>query len=144
MLVVVDGRQPGYSRGMTLRELAEVMQSIGVQNAINLDGGGSSEMVVNGLVASRPADGQERRVSNALVVLPGADPGQADLVGGVPPVVAAPQAGPVRAAGSLRGAASADPGSVGGLADALVRQGLPVSPELRRTAELFRTGAAQG
>jgi hypothetical protein len=48
LLVVVNGRQPGYSRGMTLHELAELLQRLGAQSAMNLDGGGSSEMVVNG------------------------------------------------------------------------------------------------
>ena len=48
-LVVVDGRQPLYSEGMTVKELAELMQSIGAQYAMNLDGGGSSTLVVPGL-----------------------------------------------------------------------------------------------
>jgi hypothetical protein len=42
---------------MTLRELAELMQRLGASQAMNLDGGGSSEMVVNGLTASRPSTG---------------------------------------------------------------------------------------
>jgi exopolysaccharide biosynthesis protein len=41
-LVVVDGRQPGYSEGMSLAELAEVMLDLGCWDAVNLDGGGSS------------------------------------------------------------------------------------------------------
>jgi hypothetical protein len=132
LLVVVDGRQAGYSRGMTMRELATLLQSLGAVEALNLDGGGSAEMVVNGVVASRPSGGDERPVSNALVVLPGADPGQPGLAGSPPAPVA----------GSLRsGAAGArDAGSTGGLADALVRRGVPVSAELRRTAALFRAG----
>ncbi len=138
LVVVVDGRQPGYSRGMTLRELAELMQTLGAVNALNLDGGGSSTMVVNGLVANRPSDGRERSVSNALVVLPGADPGQADLATGAPTTTSRLQVGGGAASSSLRGAAATDPGSTGGLADALLRQGVPVSPELRRTASQFR------
>ena len=134
LLVVVDGKQPGYSRGMTLRELAELMVSLGARQALNLDGGGSSEMVVNGLVASRPSDGRERGLANALVVLPGPDTGHDDLVPG-------PAVAPVAAlTASLRGPSASDPGSTGGLADALVRQGVPVSGELRRTASLFRGG----
>jgi hypothetical protein len=43
-LVVVDGRQKGYSEGMSLYELAEVMRGLGCQEAVNLDGGGSSIM----------------------------------------------------------------------------------------------------
>ena len=43
-LVVVDGRQPGYSEGMTLQELGAIMRSLDCWNAINMDGGGSSIM----------------------------------------------------------------------------------------------------
>jgi len=45
-LVVADGRQQFYSNGMTLHELALFMQTLGVANAINLDGGGSSTLLV--------------------------------------------------------------------------------------------------
>jgi hypothetical protein len=48
ILVVADGRQPGYSEGVTLHELAQIMISLGAYEAINLDGGGSSTMVVEG------------------------------------------------------------------------------------------------
>jgi hypothetical protein len=48
ILVVVDGRQPGYSEGVTLSELAGIMQELGAYEAINLDGGGSSTLVVQG------------------------------------------------------------------------------------------------
>ena len=131
LLVVVDGRRPGYSRGMTLRELAELMQRLGAHTAMNLDGGGSSEMVVNGLTASRPSDGRGRGIANALVVLPGPDRGQ-------PQAAVAPAPLP----SALRGPSSTDGGSTGGLADALLRDGVPLPAELRRTAEHFR--AAQG
>jgi hypothetical protein len=43
-LVVVDGRQPGYSEGMSLGELARFMRELGCRQATNLDGGGSSVM----------------------------------------------------------------------------------------------------
>ena len=43
---------------------------------MNLDGGGSSTMVVNGEVVNRPSDGEQRRVSTAVLVLPGPDPGE--------------------------------------------------------------------
>jgi hypothetical protein len=45
-LVVVDGRQPGYSEGLSYRELAEYMQELGCVDAVNLDGGGSSIMLL--------------------------------------------------------------------------------------------------
>ncbi len=44
--VVADGRQKGYSEGITLFEAAEIMKNHGCYNAINLDGGGSSIMLV--------------------------------------------------------------------------------------------------
>lgn len=68
--VVVDGRQPGYSVGMSLEELASFMVGIGVFQALNLDGGGSSALVVNEVVVNRPSDSTgERAVSNALLVI---------------------------------------------------------------------------
>ncbi len=68
--VVVDGRQPGYSIGMTLPELAEFLRELGCTQAINLDGGGSSTLVVRGEVVNRPSDlAGERPVANALVLL---------------------------------------------------------------------------
>ncbi len=74
-LVVVDGRQPFYSEGMTLRELAALMVSLGAQYAMNLDGGGSSTMVVEGtdgrpVILNSPIDnyipGRERPVADHL------------------------------------------------------------------------------
>jgi len=68
-LVVVDGRQGPYSSGMTLAELTEVLVALGSEEAINLDGGGSSIMVVGGRTMSRPSDADgERKVANALAV----------------------------------------------------------------------------
>jgi len=69
LLAVVDGRQ--YSSvGFTLLEMALFMQEAGAIQAMNLDGGGSSEMVVSGNVVNKPSDLRERRVGSALVVLP--------------------------------------------------------------------------
>lgn len=67
LLVVVDGRQP-FSRGVTLPELADIMLKLGAVNAINLDGGGSSEMSVRGLTVNGPSDGKPRPVANGLFV----------------------------------------------------------------------------
>ncbi|HWR38000.1 MAG TPA: phosphodiester glycosidase family protein [Patescibacteria group bacterium] len=75
LLVVVDGRQ-SFSRGMTLAELAAFMKDLGAKDAMNLDGGGSSEMIVQGRIVNSPSDGRERRVGDALVVIPSA--GQAN------------------------------------------------------------------
>lgn len=83
LLVVVDGRQPPYSEGMTLPELARLMLALGATDAINLDGGGSSTMVVADgsqgdaalRVVNRPSDREgERAVANALLVTRGQCP----------------------------------------------------------------------
>jgi exopolysaccharide biosynthesis protein len=74
-ILVVDGRQPLYSTGATYRELAEILKDFGAFNAMALDGGGSSTMVIqdeNGqaLVLNSPIDnyipGRERPVANHL------------------------------------------------------------------------------
>ena len=71
LLVTIDGRRPGWSAGVTLREAGRVMRSLGARTALNLDGGGSSAMAVRGRVVSRPSDPSgERPVSDVLVVLP--------------------------------------------------------------------------
>ncbi len=68
--VVVDGRQPGYSVGMSLEELAAFLVKIGVYQALNLDGGGSSALIVQHTVVNRPSDSTgERAVCNALLVI---------------------------------------------------------------------------
>jgi exopolysaccharide biosynthesis protein len=68
LLVVVDGRQPDHSIGMTLTELAGFMKELGATQAMNLDGGGSSEMTVGEKVVNIPSDGRERDVGTAIAV----------------------------------------------------------------------------
>jgi Phosphodiester glycosidase len=71
LLVTVDGRLPGWSVGMTLPEAARLMRSLGARDALNLDGGGSTGMVVRGEVVNRPSDRSgERAVSDGIFVLP--------------------------------------------------------------------------
>jgi exopolysaccharide biosynthesis protein len=71
LLITVDGRQPKTSLGMSIPELASLMAELGCVEAVNLDGGGSTTMVVRGQVANRPSDAAgERPVSDALLVLP--------------------------------------------------------------------------
>ncbi len=74
--IVVDGRQPGYSRGVTVTELAELLREKGAVRAINLDGGGSSTMVVHGSVANSPSDtGGLRSLTNAILFRRTGEPG---------------------------------------------------------------------
>ena len=69
-VMVVDGRQGSYSSGMTLGELTAALSATGSAEALNLDGGGSSVMVVHGRMMSRPSDEDgERAVRNALAVV---------------------------------------------------------------------------
>lgn len=70
-LVTVDGRQSGYSIGWTPRELSDYLISIGCRDALNLDGGGSTALAVNGMLANRPSDSTgQRSVGSALFVSP--------------------------------------------------------------------------
>jgi hypothetical protein len=68
-LVTVDGRQPRLSGGMSLFELRALAQRLGLKNALNLDGGGSTTMWVAGTIVNSPSDAAgARRVSDALIV----------------------------------------------------------------------------
>jgi hypothetical protein len=74
LLVIVDGRQPGYSDGMSLRELGELLRALGARSALNLDGGGSTTLVARDAtgmlrIVNKPSDKEgERPVGNALLV----------------------------------------------------------------------------
>ncbi|WP_299925886.1 phosphodiester glycosidase family protein [uncultured Nocardioides sp.] len=82
LILVVDGRSAA-SRGYTMVELADIMTNLGAENAINLDGGGSSAMYTRtgtggfGIV-NEPSDGSERLVPNSFGVV---------YHGALPPVV---------------------------------------------------------
>ncbi len=78
IFMVVDGRQPGYSEGVTFPELANLLISYGVYTGVNMDGGGSSTMVIKGVdgktrILNSPIDqniaGKERPVANHLGLL---------------------------------------------------------------------------
>jgi hypothetical protein len=68
-LIAVDGRQPQLSVGMTLVELRTFARRLGLVNALNLDGGGSTTMWVQGQIVNSPSDAAgPRKVSDALLV----------------------------------------------------------------------------
>ena len=67
LFVTLDGRQAG-SVGMTLRELAEALIDLGATEAMNLDGGGSTTMVVRDEIRNSPSDGAERAVSDGILI----------------------------------------------------------------------------
>ncbi|MBO3757561.1 MAG: phosphodiester glycosidase family protein [Thermoproteota archaeon] len=74
LITVDDDRQTKlnpeerYSVGATLDELITILKEIGCKNAINLDGGGSSTLILNNEVKNRPSDGFLRAISTALIV----------------------------------------------------------------------------
>ncbi|MDI6773574.1 MAG: phosphodiester glycosidase family protein, partial [bacterium] len=71
VIAVIGGRQPYHSLGMTLVELAGMLRKLGVTDALNLDGGGSTTLVVRGVVINLPSDETgERPVGDVLLVLP--------------------------------------------------------------------------
>lgn len=80
-MVSLDGKQ-AHSRGMTLTEFAELMVDIGAHDALNIDGGGSSTLVVREpgtetrSVVNTPSDGSEREVSNGLALFAGEGSGR--------------------------------------------------------------------
>lgn len=75
MLVTVDGRQSGWSTGLTSMDMAQLMINLGAVDAVGMDGGGSTTMAVKKpgatvvTVVNRPSDGRERAVTSSLVVL---------------------------------------------------------------------------
>lgn len=126
LLITVDGRRR-KSIGVTLRGFARMFSDRGAAWALNLDGGGSTTMVVRGKVVNSPSDRRERPVSSALLVTS----------------KSSTSAG--RVAGSSSEASAhrvwrevvSDPASTGGLASSLVERGESVPSTLRQAAVGF-------
>lgn len=150
LLVTVDGRRPG-SVGMTPVQFAKLFRYLGATRALNLDGGGSTTMVVKGNILNRPSDGGERAVSSALLVLPGPDKAEEEPLpysrspAALPsPLLEDPSASPAAGPSIMVPDPSiTDPASTGGLLDALSSgslSGEPVAlpPSLDRLVERFR------
>jgi len=73
VLMTIDGRQPGYSNGATLAEAAAWLKKFGSYHGLNLDGGGSTTLVIEGVnglpkLINRPAGATQRLVANHLGV----------------------------------------------------------------------------
>jgi exopolysaccharide biosynthesis protein len=67
---VIDGRQPGYAVGMQFADLNRLCDRLDLTDALNLDGGGSSTMVVNGRIVNKPSDVTgPRPVSDAILAI---------------------------------------------------------------------------
>lgn len=69
VFVVADGRQAG-SVGLSITETAQLLRSLGAEEALNLDGGGSSTVVTEDGVVNTPSDPVERLVGDAVVLVP--------------------------------------------------------------------------
>jgi hypothetical protein len=167
LLVTVDGRQPGYSRGMTLREFADLFRFLGATDALNLDGGGSTTMVVNDRIVNKPSGGYERAVGSALLVLAQPDPDEIEPAPyttpspsptlppspTVTPSSSVPTTSVVEIADETQRLLDPscqvllDPGSTGGLLHALEQgnftpRDFPFSPSLRWGLNVFDGNAA--
>ncbi|WP_285776185.1 phosphodiester glycosidase family protein [Microtetraspora sp. NBRC 13810] len=70
ILATVDGRRPGATVGASMVEAAQLMRWLGARQAINLDGGGSTAMVVRHKLVNTPSDGAERTIGDALFITP--------------------------------------------------------------------------
>lgn len=69
LFVAVDGRSSGYSRGVTMNEMAQIFVDKGAQVAYNLDGGGSTAMIFQGDLVNNPlGKGQERGTSDIVYI----------------------------------------------------------------------------
>ena len=71
VFVVVDGRSSGYSKGVTLPELADILTGLGATTAYNLDGGGSSTMYFNGELVNNPLGKNEERGTSDILYIGG-------------------------------------------------------------------------
>ncbi len=68
IFIVVDGRKSGYSNGLLLEDFANLFIQYGCKVAYNLDGGGSSEMVMNNKIVNIPCEGGERATSDIIYI----------------------------------------------------------------------------
>jgi hypothetical protein len=145
LLVTVDGRQSD-SYGMTVLQFARFFKHMGATSAINLDGGGSSTMVLRGNVINSPSDPSgQREVSSAIIVHAGPDPDEPDPKA---PRVLTPALDSFIAASDDTGVSSGelameDPASTGGLLDALAKGGfggraIDLDGSLDRALKRFR------
>ncbi|WP_054956349.1 phosphodiester glycosidase family protein [Paenibacillus dakarensis] len=92
IMLVIDGRQPGFSEGVTLNELSEIMKEMGAVEALNLDGGGSTTFVARmpgeaaRKVMNSPSDGGERKTANGILLVNKAPEGTAEKLVVKPPI----------------------------------------------------------
>lgn len=69
IILVVQGRSPGTAEGATLTQTAQIMKDLGCMEALNLDGGGSSCLLVNGKETITPSDNKKQRAVPAVFII---------------------------------------------------------------------------
>jgi hypothetical protein len=69
IILMTEGRHPGIAEGMTLLQQAQVLQSLGCVEALNLDGGGSSCLLLNGRETIKPSDKEGQRAVPAVFII---------------------------------------------------------------------------
>lgn len=67
-LIAVEGKKENHTSGFTLKQLAKFLKTIGLKDAINLDGGGSTTLVLDGKIINKLSDHHERKISNGLLI----------------------------------------------------------------------------
>jgi exopolysaccharide biosynthesis protein len=70
LFVLVDGRRPDWSVGLSLQDATDLLLHFEAEAGINLDGGGSAAMWANGAVVNVVSGGGERAVSDVIVLIP--------------------------------------------------------------------------
>lgn len=85
-LVTIDGRRSGWSVGITLRDLADALVGLGVTEAVNLDGGGSTTMTVGGEIRNRPSE-SGRTIADGLFLYVAQPPASRSLASACTPEV---------------------------------------------------------
>ena len=68
IILMIEGRNPGIAEGASLPQLAKIYKDLGAKEALNLDGGGSSCMLVNGKETIRPSDKKQRPVPAVFII----------------------------------------------------------------------------
>ncbi len=71
VFIVVDGRSPGYSKGVTLTEFSQIFKDLGCTDAYNIDGGGSSTMYFMGRVVNNPLGRNKERGTSDILFISG-------------------------------------------------------------------------
>lgn len=70
LMITIDGRRAGWSVGVTLLELTQILEGLGATDAVNLDGGGTTTMTLHGTIVNRPSEANRRAVNGLFLHVP--------------------------------------------------------------------------